>query len=323
MADREILSQDEMDALAEGVSQGAIAIGADKKPIGEVRPYDFHQPAHLLKARLPSLEKINERISGLFQKSLFGLLQKYIEITSSEVELIKQGDYLAKQPVNVSINRIKLSELNGTMTFVMDSKLVFMIVESFFGGNEPVTQATDREYTTIEKRVIERVVKMAVECMAPAWRPILKLSFEYRPEETRFAMNGSASSSDVLAVSKFTVKIDSEEGTFDIVIPYAILEPIRTLLASGLQNSPVGKDESWGIKLLDRIKYSNVELNSVFAETEITFKELLSLQAGDFIPIDMREMAKVYAGDTPLFEGKIGVSNNMIAIKHTAWCKQD
>jgi flagellar motor switch protein FliM len=106
MADREVLSQDEVEALAEGVSKGDIALGADKRPIGEVFPYDFHQPAHLLKARLPSLEKINERISSLYQKSLFGLLQKYIEISVAEVELVKQGDYIAKLSSNASINRI-------------------------------------------------------------------------------------------------------------------------------------------------------------------------------------------------------------------------
>ncbi len=318
---REVLSEDELNALAEGVASGEVAVESDPgRASGSVVAYDFHQPAHLLKARLPAMDLVNERFCKKFQTTLFGFLHRMVEIESDDLQMQKFADYLSGLPVSSSVNRVRVNELNGSMLFCVDAPLVYILVDCFFGG--PGTAAKtpeEREYSAMEKRIIERVLKMAFKDLSEAWAPVAKLDFEYMHSESRGQMSGLADSSEIVVASRFKLKLNSTECELHMIIPHALLEPLRPVLASGVRKEHVESNESWRRMLRASLGDVEIDISSIFSETDISLGELLSLKPGDFIPVNMKETTEVCCEEVPLFEGRVGMSNQAAAVRLTQW----
>ena len=319
-ASKEVLSDEELEALAEGVQSGEVVVGNGHSAGGHVVQYDFHQPAHLLKARLPALDMINERFGKLFQSSLFGLIHRMVEIQSEEVQMMKYTDFINSLPTNCNVNRVRINELHGAMLLSINAEMAYVIVDCFFGGPGNIENAKlDRESTNTERRVVERVLAMVFNDLNKAWAPVTKLTFDYLHTENRMQMVNLGDHSDVVVLSNFSISLNGVDSRFAIAIPYAMLEPLRPILASGVRKENVESDDSWRQRLRNRIEEADVDLSAIFAETGISLRELLSLQPGDFIPINMKETTTVYADDVPLFEGKIGMSNQATAVRLIKW----
>ena len=314
----EILSEDEMEALAEGVSSGEVEVeSGSAAPEGEVAHYNFHQPAHLLKARLPALDAVNERFGKAFEATLFGFLQRVVEIEVAEVEMVKYLDYVNSLAITASVNRVKVNELNGSILLNLNPNLVYLIVDCFFGGPGKIdADNLEREYSVTEKRIIERVLSQAFKDLSQAWSSITKLSFEYLNAENQTQMLELIDPSEIVIICKFTIKLTDAEGEIHIVMPHSILEPLRPLLASGARKEfSDSEDENWRQSLKNRLQEVPIDIRALFTETTISLGELLSLKAGDFIPINVAETTVVSADEVPLFVGKIGMSNKMASVR--------
>ncbi len=321
MANEDILSEDELEALAEGVNSGEVSVGTDQaSALGQVAHYDFHQPAHLLKARLPALDVINERFCKLYQAAMFSLLHRIVEIEADEVQMVKYGDYVNSVPLTASISRVRVDELNGEMLVSIDAKLIFLVVDCFFGGPGEINEnALGRDFTETEKRVIQRILGHAMSDLQNAWSPIAKLSFDYLHAESRAQMTNLVDVSDVVVLSKFTIRMNDVTTEMHIAMPFSILEPLRPILASGVRKEHTESDDNWRHDLKARVQDAGIEINAIFSEKTISLRELLMLKTGDFIPIMMKDLTIVYSEDVPLFEGKIGMSNQAAAIKLVNW----
>ena len=322
MADsREVLSEDELNALAEGVASGEVEVGSGAGQVsGNVVAYDFHQPAHLLKARLPALDLVNERFCKKYQTTLFGFLQRMVEIEADELQMLKFADYLNSLPLSNSVNRVRINELNGSMLICIDMSLVYVLVDCYFGGpGVPINHDEEREYSAMEKRIIERVLKMAFDDLGEAWAPVSKLSFEFMHAESRGQVSNMADSSEIVVASKLRLKLNDTSCEMHLVIPYSLLEPLRPVLASGVRKENVNSDASWRRMLRASLDDVEIDINSAFTETDISLGELLSLKAGDFIPVNMKETTEVSCEDVALFEGKVGMSNQAAAVRLTRW----
>jgi len=317
---QEVLTEDELEALKEGVVNGDVQVSGDHGRSGNVITYDFHQPAHLLKARLPALDLVSERFSREFQTTLFSFLHRMVEIEAQELQMLKFIDYLSSLPVASSVNRVRINELNGSMLMSIDANLVYIIVDCFFGGpGKAGGNIAQREFTTMEKRIIERILNLAFQDLSKAWAPVSKLSFEYMHAENTGQMAGPTDSGEIVVVSKLKLKLNETECEMHLVIPYSLLEPLRPVLASGIRKERVDSDENWKRMLRNNLGEVEVQVNAIFTETEISLGELLSLKAGDFIPVNMTETTTLYCDDVPMFEGKVGMSNQTAAVRLTQW----
>ena len=146
MATQDVLSQDEIDALLHGVDDGNIETGSDEPLLdGVARGYDFNSQDRIVRGRLPTLEMINERFARNLRVSIFNLLRRQAELSVSGVQMLKFAEYIHSLYVPTSLNLIKIKPLRGTALFVIDPKLVFILVDNFFGGE-------GRFYNKIEGR---------------------------------------------------------------------------------------------------------------------------------------------------------------------------
>src|SRR5215510_11293525 len=114
MSANEVLSQDEIDALMNGVDKGAVSTEPPPAAPGEVRPFDFANQQRIVRGRMPTLEMINDRFARLFRISLFGMLRRQPEITVLPIQVVKFADYVSSLQVPTNLNMVKVLPLRGT-----------------------------------------------------------------------------------------------------------------------------------------------------------------------------------------------------------------
>ncbi len=323
MAD-DLLSQDEIDALLHGVDDGAVETETDVPvdPDG-ARVYDFASQDRIVRGRLPTLEMINERFARYFRTSLFNMLRRSSDIAVSGVQMLKFGEFVHSLFVPTSLNMVKIAPLRGKSLFVLDPKLVFSAVDSFFGGTGRFhTKIEGRDFTPTELRVVQMLLEIAFEDLKKAWEPVLDVRFEYQGSEVNPQFANIVSPTEVVVVTTFNVDLESGGGDFYICLPYSMLEPIRELLDAGVQSDRGEKDERWEKAMREEILDASIEINSELAQVELSVRELSELQVGDIIPIDIPETIEVCAEGLPLFRGVLGVHKDHYAIKVQEWIER-
>lgn len=315
----DLLSQEEIDALLHGVGSGDIDTENDAGLAdGEAQNYDFTSQDRIVRGRMPTLEMINERFARYFRISLFNMLRRTAEISIGGVQMLKFAEYVHSLFVPTSLNLVKVNPLRGTGLFVFDPKLVFIVVDNYFGGDGRFpTKIEGREFTPTEQRVIQRILHQAFEDLIQAWRPVMPISFEYMNSEVNPQFANIVSPTEVVVVSTFHIELEGGGGTLHVTLPYSMVEPIRDLLDAGVQSDRAEVDDRWRIAIREEMKGAPVELSSVLTETTISMRDLLTLKPGDVIPIDLPETVTLRAEDIPVFRGRFGVSQGNRAIKIT------
>jgi flagellar motor switch protein FliM len=316
MAVNDLLSQDEIDALLHGVSDGDVETENDEAPESGVRDYDFASEDRIVRGRMPTLEMVNERFSRHFRISLFNMLRRSAEISVGGVEMVKFSEYIHTLFVPTSLNMIRIKPLRGTGLLVLDPKLVFIVVDNFFGGDGRFhAKIEGREFTPTEQRVIQLLIQLAFNDLQQAWAPVMPMTFQYVNSEVNPQFANIVSPTEVVVVSKFHVELEGGGGDMHVTMPYSMLEPMREILDAGVQSDRSEVDERWLQALREEVKSARVRLSSVLTDTELTLSEVIKMKAGDVIPIEMPDLVTVRAEGIPIFRGSLGISHENLAIK--------
>lgn len=314
----DLLSQDEIDALLHGVDSGVVDTEPPPAP-GEVRAYDFATQERIIRGRLPTLEMVNERFARTWRIGLFNLLRRSADLSVRGVDMVRFGEYMHSLHVPTNLNLVKMKPLRGTGIVMFEPRLVFTVVDSFFGGSGKYhTRIEGREFTPTEMRVIQLLLKQTFADFTEAWAPVMPVEFEYLNSEVNPHFANIISPREYIVVSRFHVDLEGGGGELHLALPWAMLEPIRDQLDAGVQSDRVEKDESWTRALRAQLQDAEVELSSVLAERQISLRELSRLKVGDVIPLDIRQEVPLQVEHLPLFSGEFGVHNGRNAVKITA-----
>jgi flagellar motor switch protein FliM len=318
MMGADLLSQDEIDALLHGVDSGAVPTEAPAAP-GEARSYDFASQDRIVRGKLPTLEMINERFARTWRIGLFNLVRRSADLSVRGIDLMRFGEYMHSLQVPNNLNLVKMKPLRGTALVVYEPRLVFTMVDNFFGGTGKFhTRIEGREFTPTEMRVIQLMLKQTFADLVDAWAPVMTVEFEYMNSEVNPHFANIISPREYIVVSRFHVELEGGGGELHVALPYAMLEPIRELLDAGVQSDRIEKDESWTRALRTQLQDAEVELSSAIAQRQISLRELSRLKVGDVIPIDLPRTVTLRVEQMPLFTGEFGTHNGRNAIKVTA-----
>jgi len=317
MSVKDLLSQDEIDALLHGVDDGEIETSDEIEEIdaGGVKPYDLASQERIVRGGMPTLEMINERFARHARHTLFNLLRRNADVTVGSVRVMKYGDYIHTLYVPTSMNLVRAAPLRGTALFILDARLVFRLVDNFFGGDGRHAKIEGRDFTPTETRLVHKTLRLLFEDLQEAWRPVMELTFEQTGHEMNPAMANVVNPTDVVVVSSFQVDLEGGSGELQLTMPYAMLEPIREQLVSGFQRAEDELDERWMQALRRDIMSAEVDLNLRIAEREMTLRDVMELEAGDVIPVDIPQELVLRAAGVPVFSCRLGVSRSSLAVK--------
>lgn len=315
---QDLLSQDEIDALLNGVDSGSVATEAPPLAPGEARSFNFATQDRIVRGRLPTLEMINERFARLFRIGLFNMLRRSPELSVVGIEMAKFSEYTHSLFVPTSLNLVRVKPLRGTALFIFEPRLVYSVVENFFGGDGKIhTRIEGREFTPTEMRVVQLLLKQAFADLTEAWSPVMDMEFEYMNSEVNPHFANIVSPSEIVVVSRFKIELEGGGGDLHITFPYSMIEPIRDQLDTGLQSDRVEKDERWSLALREQLQEAEVEVGSQLGSMSLSLRQLLQLKPGDVLPMNLPKTIDLCVEDMPVFKGSFGVSNGKNALKIT------
>ncbi len=313
MAVQDLLSQDEIDALLHGMDGGHD--DGETAMEGDVSGYDFTTQDRIVRGRMPTLEMINERFVRYTRISMFNFLRRNTDISTSSPEIKKFGEYIQSLYVPTSLNMVKVKPLKGTALFILDAKLVYQLVDQFFGGNGRHTKIEGREFTPTENRVIQLILKEAFRDMEESWSKVYPIKFEYVGSEVNPSLANIVSPSEVVIVSSFRVELNNGGGNIHFTLPYSMIEPIRDILDAGMQSDTYELDERWAKTLKTDALSTKIKMRAKVLEKTISLSQLMNLKLGDFIPVDLPDYVTVLANGIPTFKSQLGTSRGNLALK--------
>jgi flagellar motor switch protein FliM len=321
-----ILSQDEVDALLKGMSGGEIEVETDSGPGADgVIVYDLTNQDRIIRGRMPTLEIINDRFARLYRTTLSSALRKIVDMTTTSVDMVKFGEFMRSLPVPTSLHIFKMDPLRGHAIFVLESKLVFNLVETFFGGSgSGEVKIEGRDFTAIEQQLTRKVVMLALKDMEQAWKPVHEVTMVYQRTEINPQFASIVPPSDVVIVVKFEMEMEHAAGTITVCIPYSTIEPIRSKLYAGFQSDQLEVDHEWMRRFRVQLREAQVELTVELGRTMISSGKLLDLKVGDVIPLekDINDHLIGMVEGIPKFKGRAGTSRGAKAYRVEGFADQ-
>ncbi|MBN3861323.1 flagellar motor switch protein FliM [Pseudomonas frederiksbergensis] len=314
MAVQDLLSQDEIDALLHGVDDGLVQTDNAADP-GSVKSYDLTSQDRIVRGRMPTLEMINERFARYTRISMFNMLRRSADVAVGGVQVMKFGEYVHSLYVPTSLNLVKIKPLRGTALFILDAKLVFKLVDNFFGGDGRHAKIEGREFTPTELRVVRMVLEQAFVDLKEAWQAIMEVNFEYINSEVNPAMANIVGPSEAVVVSTFHIELDGGGGDLHVTMPYSMIEPVREMLDAGFQSDLDDQDERWVNALRQDVLDVDVPIGATVARRQLKLRDILHMQPGDVIPVEMPEDMIMRANGVPAFKVKMGSHKGNLALQ--------
>ncbi len=315
----QILTQEEVDALLKGISDGEVETESHKEedPSVAIR-YDLSSQDRIIRGRMPTLEMTNEKFARMFRATLSSMLRKVVSVTALSIDTIKYGDFLKTLPVPTSMHLFRIDPLRGNAVIVVESKVIFSLVDIVFGGSGKDSYKVEgREFTAIENNLIKKVVLSALLDLERAWKTLLDVRMAYQRSEVNPQFAHIVPLTDVVVVINFEMEMDYSSGIISLCIPYSTLEPIREKLRAGFQSDQLEVDKEWEKRLKEELMSSGLELVAQLGRTHLLTREVRDLKIGDIILLDQyaSDPIDVYVEGMRKFKGFPGICRGNKALQ--------
>lgn len=309
------LSQDEVDSLLKGVTGET---DSPQQPIdpNAIRPYNLATQERIVRGRMPTLELINERFARLLRIGLYNFLRRSSEVAAGPVRITKYSEFLRHLVVPTNLNLVQIKPLRGTALIVIDPDLVFLFVDNFFGGDGRFqTRIEGRDFTQTEQRTIHRILSIIFENYAKSWESVHPIEFHYVRSEMNTQFANIATPNEVVVAITFDIELGSVGGQMHMCIPYSMIEPIRDLLSSSLQGEALAADQRWIHLMKQQIQFAEVEPVVDLCNMQTSVRDVLNMQVGDIIPLEMPETVELKVDGVPIMECSYGQLNGQYALR--------
>ena len=318
----EVLSQGEVDALLRGVGDGDIETETDEAPeeVSGIVPYDLTSQEKIIRGRLPTLDIINQLFSRLFKNTFSTLMRKSVNVSTVSTDTIKFGDFIRSLPVPSSLHIFRMEPLRGHGLIVVESKLVFAVVDTFFGGSgAKEAKITDRDFSAIEIRMTKTVILSVLHDLEEAWRPVHTVTTSFVRSEGNPQFAAIVPPTDIVLVILFEIEMENISGTLTICLPYAAIEPVIPKLKAQFQSEELEVDQVWVRRLRAELLSTDIEIIAELGGTQITPEELMHFKVGDTLILgnDVTDPLILKVEGNPKFKGFPGVSRGNKAIQIT------
>jgi len=311
-----ILSQDEVDALLRGVTDGDVETEAPEveEPVDGPVPYDLGNQEWVIRGRMPTLDVIHQQFSRLFRLALSEILRKTVEVTITNQSVMKFGEFTKRLPVPAYLQIISMEPLRGTAMVATDAATVYLLVDHFFGGaGQTHVKPEGQDFTLIEQRVMRKVMAMGLKDLQKAWEPVQKVAIKAVRAEMNPQLASIVLPADVVIVVTLGIELGNSVGDLHLCLPYAMLEPIRERLQVSFQSDFYEVDHGWVRRFSNRIKDAPINISVKLGEAELSVDEFMHFAPGHVITLNQSTTQPLIATveGIPKFSGFPGTTKGM------------
>ncbi len=314
-----LLSEAELQALAEGIADGSVPVDTGFNTATKVRKHDLASEDSSLGVNLASIDMINERFIRLFRLGMLEVLRTSPRINPTRARILKFGTYLQDLQPPLSVNVVRVKSLRGYSTVVIEPGMIFSSLDSFFGGfGKTVVQLPPgRLFTPTESRIIKLILEILFRSLREAWSPLMPMEFEVVSSEINPQFAQIADESDLVVLNRFETEGSEHKSFIDVVYPYASLKPVRELLRSRVQTGDGNEesDKTWREDLNDALGDSTVEVRATMGKLELSLQQLENLAPGDTFFFRKPDMATVSVNKVPAYHATVGTLGTQAAVQ--------
>jgi flagellar motor switch protein FliM len=318
----QVLSQSEVDALLSAVSDNEIKLdGKGKVDDRVVVVYDLTSQDRIIRGRLPQLDVIYEKFMRAFRVTLSSAIRKIAALNHSSTDFLKFGEFINTLPAPTCMSVLRMGNLRGSALFVIETKLAYALIDSFFGGDDrPYSKVEGKDFTPIELSIVKKVVELAIKDLEVAWESVEVIDCSFVRTEVNPQFVGIVPPTDVVIASTFDVELEKASGTITLVIPYSAIEPIKQKLSSGFQVEADQTDKRiWSKIISEQLKDVSVDVKVNLGESTISIKDLTEMKVGDVVSLnqDASKEVDILIEGVKKFKGFYGASHGSVAMKIT------
>ena len=269
--------------------------------------------------RLPMLEIVFDRLVRIMSTSLRNFTSDNVEVSIDNILSLRFGDYLNAIPLPAMLAVFKAEEWDNYGLMVVDSAMIYSIVDVLLGGRRGTAamRIEGRPYTTIERTLVERLIRVVLADLSASFDPLCPVSFRFERLEVnpRFATISRLSNAAVLA--RLRIDMEDRGGRLELLLPYATLEPVRELLLQQFMGEKFGRDSIWETHLAEELWNTDVDLEVILDEQTMSLSDVIALKPGSRIMLANGPGAAVQlrCGAVTLFEGRVGRRKNRVAVR--------
>ena len=307
-----ILNQDEIDSLL-GFDDDS-AMGGETSGV-----MALINSAMVNYERLPMLDIVFDRLVRLMSTSLRNLTTDNVEVSLDQVSTVRFGDYMNSIPLPAMLSVFKAEEWDNNGLLVTDSALIYSIVDVLLGGRKgtPAIRVEGRPYTTIESKLVEKMVQVTLGDLSSAFDPLSPVSFGLDRMETNPRFATITQSNNACVLGRLRVDMGDRGGRVEILIPYATLEPIRELLLQMFMGEKFGRDSIWENHLTQELYKTDIQLQAILGEKSLLLGDMLNWKVGTQVMFNTRveDDLEMRCGHFPMFRGPVGQKQEHIAVR--------
>jgi len=304
------LSQDEIDSL--------LGFEGDKSGDGTSGIQAIINSALVSYERLPMLEVVYDRLVRMLTTSLRNFTSDNVEVTLDSITSTRFGDYLNSVPLPAMLCVFKVEEWDNFGLLTIDSALIYSVVDVLLGGRRGTAamRIEGRPYTTIERNLVERLTSVVLHDITLAFEPLAKVNFVFDRLETNPRFATIARPANAAIVARLRIDMDDRGGRFELLIPYATLEPVRELLLQMFLGEKFGRDSIWETHLATQLWQTEVSIDAVMDQQTMSLNDVMNLQVGTQIMFDAtaESLVELRCGEKFMFQGRMGRRGANMAI---------
>ncbi len=300
----EVLDQPEIEALLSSVEAeangGSLAgsgeagwaggvSGASLLASRDSHTYDFKRPERVSKDQIRAIFSIHEVFARNLGATLSGLLRTIIDVRVVGVEQLAYSEFIQSLPNPTCFMVLRAPPLEGQMCLEFSPLIVYPFVDRLLGGDNSNLFIPQRPFTSIEWRLISRIVDRTLEHLSEAWRNLVEAHFEVVETESNPQLVHIVAPTDVVVFITFEIRLGQTAGTMGLCVPFNTIESVLSHLASQAWfYKPKPATEGQQKRLLRNLIKSPVDLIAYLGQTTIRLSELRGLRPGDLLPLDKR-----------------------------------
>ena len=311
------LTSEEVDALMEGLQASDYEVQADVADSSDVRAFQFGQDDLSLMGDYYALRLINERFARHARSVFLPMLRLQPRISPFPPEVKTFDEYCEGIDNFMNLNISRMEELRGPMLLTLGPKFISTLTASFYGGSIYQPDPKRTEFTNTEERVIELVHEGLSECLSVAWTDLMPITLSHQGREVNPQFASFVDGSELVIICAFLIQLPNGESVnMDVVYPLQTLKPIATQLRSRMQ-SDTNDDVSWRERMEHAILNIPLNVTAFLGKPVMSMGQLIRLQTGDVVPIQVNEGIELRVEDNPIFLADIGEVSGQAAVSLT------
>ena len=277
----------------------------------KMQRFDLTNPDYKIHDLVPTLEVLYKRYAQLLRFSLYNQFRNNPEVEFSSVDSVKFVNFDTESAEH-SLHIFKVNSLKCVGFVTVSNKLIGAFIDLFFGGSGHTEVTSDREMSTTETRMLKRFLNAAMDNLKETWETILPFDVELQDSQSSPISTLFSNDTELILVSRFTIKIADTKGSFDIVLPYRALEPIRERIQA---YRATDQDPHWGENLKENVMLAPVDLGATMCQVDLTLRDVLNLKPGDIIQTNIPNQVTVKVSGLPCLKATVCTIDDSLALK--------